>query len=171
MIRIPNIFSINPSFNTMDTSFDALLPFLNADGMQQSANIGRSADSDADESTTFLTGFLTDVGAFRNLDEVFDMTPERLERYLTLYKETKSRCKEFTEAQWASFEKVIEAEMCLSVVGGGAEEADTHEDIHDVLHTLLGLPAVAEEEDDPEKVAEDLCREAAALDALAERQT
>lgn len=155
----------------MDTSFvdahvDALLPFL-------TTTMGTpSIRSNTEDSTAFLATFLADLGSFKDLDEAFDMTPERLSQYVALYKETKSRCKVFTEAQWTAFEKAMGSEEEEEETVRNAEEAveaEEAQDVHTVLRSLLGITEDTGEFDSPETIAQDLCREAAALDALTER--
>lgn len=143
----------------MNDPIETVLPFLVATDSSSGQTTNR-VESLNDESTTFLTAFLSDIDAFRYLDDAFVMTHDRLNEYLILYKETKSRCKMFTNAQWKAFEDAKNLE----------ETIDNHEYEHSivgVLRSLLELPS--DYENCPLTIAMDLCREAAALDALAER--
>lgn len=156
---------------------DSFLSILNACIPSTPSLKPRTETSDA-ESTEYLNHFLAEVDAWRSFGEDLVMTPERLNEYIALYRVTKQRCKELTETQWSLLEKAAsEDDRVESHVlqrpceDDGDAEGDT-ECVEDnnfakTVLDVLGIPAP--DEDSPQRVVEDFCREAAVLDALADR--
>lgn len=157
---------------------DSFLSILNACIPSTSSVKPRSEESDAAESTEYLNHFLAEVDVWRSFGEDLAMTPERLNEYIALYRVTKQRCKELTETQWSLLEKAasdddrIESHVLQTPCedDGDAEGGDEHGEDNSFAKTVLAvLDIPAPDEDSPQCVVEDFCREAAVLDALADR--